>query len=115
MNKTLKKYIDALMEKRWSIISEDEKKIRWVVDKKSKKWIIRIDDHLHNFTTNYEFITDTGDLIDLNNPFVYSDINIWIREFFKIPAFYNPKTIITKYGIGKTYNEYLEKNGFYDL
>ena len=79
---SIKKYFDLTLKKNWTILSDPDSGIEWVVDFKKKSWIvkIRLDG---NCTFNAKTIIEIKDLYDIEWEFVKKILKEWVNNIFK--------------------------------
>lgn len=84
MNKkdSIKKYLNAFLNKKWTIIHDPESGSDWIIDVKNKFWIIELG-KWNDCRFRWQVFEEISELYDMDLAKVIPVMRNWVKEIFK--------------------------------
>lgn len=82
IRQSIEKYLNAYLNKKWTVIHHSETKSDWVLDISNNKWVIRFDEN-DAVWYNTDYTNLIFDMYDISDFYQKEILAIWIGEIFK--------------------------------
>lgn len=79
---SIKRYLDAYLNKRWSIINDPYAGADWIIDVNNNYWIIKLEKLSHCYY-RYEFFLEISELYDMKISDILPIMGEWVEEVLK--------------------------------
>lgn len=102
---SIKKYLNAFLNKKWSIIHDPQIGSDWIIDVKNKNWIIELQKSRHCWY-RYVIFYEISELYDMKIFEVEEVIRDWVKEVLKCGGV---AIHVIRYGEGRSVEEVLKR------